>query len=70
MRKYLIFLPLVLLVGCATGDMAFHSPYDLDRDGVMDARCPGMQYETDRNTLYGWRSKGSAACEEQGASES
>ncbi len=67
MRKCLIALPIVLLAGCATGDMAFNSPYDLDRDGVMDARCPGMEYDTSKNTLYGWRSKGSDACEEQGA---
>ncbi|MFV8820096.1 hypothetical protein [Haliea sp. E17] len=70
MRKSLIFIPIMLLAGCSTGDIAFNSPYDLDRDGVMDARCPGMEYDTSKHTFYGWRSKASDTCEEQAASGS
>ncbi len=64
MRKILCILPIALLAGCSQG-MVFHSPYDLDRDGVMDARCPGLQYDTSSQTLYGWRSRGSADCAAQ-----
>jgi len=32
---------------------------------VIDARCPGMEYDTSDNTLYGWRSRASAECEQQ-----
>ncbi len=65
MHKHLAILSLALLAGCASKGMVFHSPYDLDRDGVMDARCPGLEYDTSGNTLYGWRSHGSAECEER-----
>lgn len=65
MRKCFLFLAVVMMAGCASQDMAFYSPYDLDRDGVIDVRCPGMEYEVTANTWYGWRSEGSAECEKQ-----
>jgi len=65
MRTLLAMIPLVVLAGCSTHGVVHYSPYDLDRDGVMDARCPGMEYDITNNTLYGWRSRGSAACEAQ-----
>jgi len=69
MHKYYLILSVALLAGCASQDMAFYSPYDLDRDGIMDARCPGMEYEVTANTLYGWRSKGSSECEKESPAE-
>ncbi|QFU74855.1 hypothetical protein EY643_03930 [Halioglobus maricola] len=65
MRSLVIVVALAALAGCSTQGVVHHSPYDLDRDGTMDARCPGLEYDTSKNTLYGWRSKGSEACEEQ-----
>lgn len=62
MRSVLVIASIALLGGCSTGGMVHHSPYDLDRDGVLDARCPGMEYDTSENTLYGWRSKASGEC--------
>lgn len=64
MRKCLMILSISLLAGCSKG-IVFHSPYDVDRDGVIDARCPGMEYDTSKKTIYGWRSKASGACEDQ-----
>ncbi len=69
MRMCLMLLSIALLAGCSRG-IVFHSPYDVDRDGVMDARCPGLQYDTSKKTLYGWRSKGSGECEKQAPAES
>ncbi len=65
MRK--IFLAAIVLSasGCSTHDVVHYSPYDLDRNGTMDARCPGMEYDTSENTLYGWRSRASGDCAEQ-----
>lgn len=65
MRIFLLTIPMAILAGCASGDMAFYSPYDLDRNGVMDARCPGMEYDVKDYTLYGWRSDGSVECAKQ-----
>ena len=70
MRKLLAIPALALLAGCSTQGVVHHSPDDLDRDGVLDARCPGMEYDTSENTLYGWRSRASGACAEQAPLES
>jgi hypothetical protein len=65
----LLVLPAMLaaLGGCAQQPVAHYSPYDLDRDGVMDLRCPGMRYEPETGYLmsWSWRSEGSRACEER-----
>jgi len=63
MYKTLIVAGIVLLAGCASRD--YHSPYDLNRDGTLDARCPGVSYDTTRHTWYGWRSKASVECNRQ-----
>ncbi len=65
MRSFLVISVLALVAGCSTHGVVHYSPYDLDRDGVLDARCPGMEYDTGDNTLYGWRSRASGACAEQ-----
>jgi len=65
MKKLWIPVLLGLIAGCSSQDIAHYSPYDLDRDGVMDMRCPGMTYDTGRGSLYGWRSKASDECEAQ-----
>lgn len=65
MRFTLIALSLTLLAGCSSSHIVHYSPYDLDRDGVMDARCTGAEYDPDDYHLYSWRSKGSTECEEQ-----
>ena len=63
MRSLVIIAGIVLLAGCSSNRM-YYSPYDLDRDGTMDAMCPGMTYDTSKRSYYGWRSKGSKACNE------
>ena len=55
-------IAIVSLSACSTGGLEHFSTYDLDRDGVLDRRCAGTEYETDRNTWYGWRSKASKEC--------
>ncbi len=65
MRKCLLLVPFLLLAGCTSSGVVFYSPYDLDRDGVMDARCPGLEYDTSKHSWYGWRSSGSKECEKQ-----
>lgn len=65
MRSLVFIVVAAALAGCSTHGVVHYSPYDLDRDGVMDARCPGMTYDTSDNTLYGWRSPGSKECEQQ-----
>jgi hypothetical protein len=42
-----------------------YSVYDLNRDGVMDAVCPGMEYDPSKNTIYGWRSSYEDECQER-----
>lgn len=69
MRKVMIIGAAVLVLGgCSTGGTMHYTTYDLDRDGVMDARCPGMEYDPSRNTLYSWRSKASKECARQAGS--
>ncbi len=65
MRTILAISALALLAGCSTKGVVHYSPYDLDRNGVLDARCPGMEYDTSKNTLYGWRSRASGECADQ-----
>jgi hypothetical protein len=65
MRISLILLSLVALAGCSTQEIAHYSPYDLNRDGIMDARCPGMEYDTSEYRHYSWRSDGSEECNEK-----
>ena len=49
-------IAMITLGGCSTGGIEHFSTYDIDRDGVMEARCPGMEYELDANRWYSWRS--------------
>jgi len=65
MRVALILLAVITLAGCSSSHIVRYSPYDLDRDGVMDAVCTGMEYDPDHYYRYSWRSKGSTECEEQ-----
>jgi hypothetical protein len=65
MRSVLFIASVALLGGCSYGGVVHHSPYDLNRDGTLDARCPGMAYDTSENTLYGWRSDASGECADQ-----
>ena len=67
MRSALIVATLSLLAGCAT-DRMYYSPYDLDRDGTLDAICPGMEYDPREHSHYGWRSDASEACNERNES--
>ena len=63
MRLTLIIAALVLLAGCSSNRM-YYSPYDLNRDGTMDAICPGMEYDPGKHSHYGWRSDASGECNE------
>lgn len=65
MRTLLVISAVAFLAGCSTHGVVHYSPYDLDRNGVLDARCPGMEYDTSDNTLYGWRSRASGECADQ-----
>lgn len=65
MHKVLFVSTAIFLAGCSSQGVVYHSPYDLNRDGTLDARCPGMTYDTDRHSSYGWRSKASGECAEQ-----
>lgn len=67
MRVLFTALTLALLAGCSTGQMHY-STYDVNRDGVMDFICPGMEYDTERGKHYSWRAKGSQECREQRSS--
>jgi len=69
MRIAFALVAMAFLAGCSNHGVVHYSPYDLDRDGVLDARCPGMAYETNENTLYGWRSRASGECAEQAPME-
>ena len=66
MRSLVIVAGIVLVTGCSSNQM-YYSPYDLNRDGTMDAVCPGMTYDPSKRSFYGWRSKGSKACNESRA---
>lgn len=66
MRTSLVLAAIVLLAGCSSNRM-YYSPYDLNRDGTMDAICPGMQYDPSKHSHYGWRSDGSEECNESKA---
>jgi len=70
MRATLILLALVTLSGCAWEPVAHYSPYDLNRDGVMDAVCPGMEYDPSQYKHYSWRADGSIECNEKVAASS
>ncbi len=69
MRVALFLLAVVTLAGCAWEPMAHYSPYDLDRDGRMDAVCPGMEYDTSDYRHYSWRPVGSRDCNERVANQ-
>jgi hypothetical protein len=64
MRLSLLAAAVVMLSGCASNQM-YYSPYDLNRDGTMDAICPGMEYDPAQHSMYGWRSDGSDECNER-----
>ena len=63
MIRVLTLAGIVLLAGCASRE--YYSPYDTNRDGTLDVRCPGLTYDTSRHTWYGWRSKASLECNRQ-----
>lgn len=63
MRLTMILAGIVLIAGCSSNRM-YYSPYDLDRDGTLDAECPGVEYDPTRHTHYGWRSEASKECHE------
>lgn len=62
MRPLFLIAAIALLAACSSQAVVHHSPYDLNRDGVLDARCPGLEYDTSENTLYEWRSEASGDC--------
>lgn len=70
MRATLLLLALGTLAGCAWEPIAHYSPYDLNRDGVMDAVCPGMEYDPSQYKHYSWRADGSTDCNEKVAASS
>ena len=70
MRISLIMLALVAVAGCSSQKISHYSPYDLNRDGVMDARCPGMEYDPSEYRHYSWRADGSEECNEKADSQS
>jgi hypothetical protein len=65
MRITFALLTLLTLAGCAWEPVAHYSTYDLNRDGVMDAVCPGMEYDTEQYSHYSWLPDGSARCDEK-----
>lgn len=65
MRLIPVLAVLTALAGCSTEPMAHYSPYDLNRDGVMDAICPGMAYDINEYKHYSWKSDGSQECNEK-----
>ena len=64
MRSVILLATLVVLAGCSSNRM-YYSPYDLNRDGTLDAVCPGMEYDPTRHSHYGWRSHASCQCNER-----
>lgn len=64
MRILLAVAAFALVAGCSSNRM-YYSPYDLNRDGTMDAICPGMEYDPSEHSMYGWRSDGSDECNER-----
>jgi hypothetical protein len=69
MRITFMLLTLLTLAACSTEPMAHYSPYDLNRDGVMDEVCPGMVYDTSKYRHYSWRADGSRECNEKVAQQ-
>ena len=69
MRLTFILLATLTMTGCSVQPMAHYSPYDLNRDGVMDAVCPGMVYDTSKYRHYSWRAEGSKECNEKVAQQ-
>jgi hypothetical protein len=65
----MVGIALTTLAGCSTGDIQHYSTYDLDRDGVMDRRCPGKEYDLERNRMYSWRNKASDDCADDAPQE-
>jgi hypothetical protein len=65
MRVILTIVALGMLTAC-TGSTNHYSTYDVNRDGVMDFVCPGMEYDPTRHKHYSWRSKASGDCRDQG----
>ncbi|MEP1469924.1 MAG: hypothetical protein ABJK25_03045 [Halieaceae bacterium] len=64
MRLVLLASTFMIVTGCASNQM-YYSPYDLNRDGTMDAICPGMEYDPSDRSMYGWRSDGSGECNDR-----
>jgi hypothetical protein len=64
MRSIFIVVALVTLAGCSSNKM-YYSPFDLNRDGTLDAVCPGMEYDATEHSHYGWRSDASKECRER-----
>lgn len=69
MRITLILAAFLTLTACTTEPVAHYSPYDLNRDGVMDAVCPGMEYDPSQYLHYSWRAKGSIDCNDKVANQ-
>ena len=65
MRTVLTLFVLSMLAGCSSSG-SYYSTYDVNRDGVMDFVCPGMEYDPSKHTVYSLRSQGSQQCREQG----
>ncbi len=55
-------MAVVVLSGCSMGNIQHYSTYDLNRDGVLDARCSGTEYDVDNDRWYSWRSDASDDC--------
>ena len=64
MRTLLALAAFTLISGCASNQM-YYSPYDLNRDGTLDAICPGMEYDPSERSMYGWRSDASGECNDR-----
>jgi hypothetical protein len=65
MRVIFTIIALGMLTACA-GSTNYYSIYDVNRDGVMDFVCPGMEYEPTQHKNYSWRSSASEDCRDQG----
>ncbi|MBT4520525.1 MAG: hypothetical protein HOC23_11010 [Halieaceae bacterium] len=65
MRTLMAFVIMGFLAGCTGGDIKNYSTYDVDRDGVMDFICPGMEYDPEDYHHYDWRPEGSEECRDE-----